>query len=75
MLKKKRAKKKPWQHTGGGCGLNTAKYPCDDSYENASTQQRIAVLVTKTRHFNMPSRIATPSNLKRLTGVGTIKKY
>jgi hypothetical protein len=68
-------KKKPkyWRHTGGGCGLTTSsRHPCDESYERGS--ERVTVLTTFDRHWNMPERVVSLSQLKRLKGVGTIKK-
>lgn len=63
-----------WEKTGGGChtcagGADEMMYPCDDSYENTETGERITIYSTQERHFEMPNEVDAIAELYALDGV------
>ena len=64
-----------WVHTGGGCMLaGMKKHPCDDAYKNERNGERVTFYTTPERHFNMPSKVSSLGQIKRLKGVGRMER-
>lgn len=67
MAKKR---KYPWVHTGGGCGIgDSSSHPCDDTYENRDTGERVTFLSSIEAHFSMPEKLENLKNISRRKGV------
>jgi hypothetical protein len=57
-------KAKNWKHLGGGCWVKgKEKYPCDDTYENIKTKERVTIYSTIDAHFEMPRETSSISEL------------
>lgn len=60
-----------WENIGGGCrvGGDELDHPCDDTYENSETGERVTVYSTQERHVDMPEFVDGLAELYRLDGV------
>ena len=79
--REREAKGKRWQHVDGGCMLcpkpgggykPKGRFPCDDSYQD-KTGREVTFPVTECRHWEMPFGFDSPTEVKRLSGVGPAK--
>ena len=58
-----------WEHGGGGCGLGSGRYCCDDSYYHSLSGKRIVFETTMEAHFTMPDKVKSLKTLERKKGV------
>jgi len=63
-----------WNRTGGGCrtsagGADLMEYPCDDSWENPGTGERVTTYSTFQRHTILPVVVSSMEEVYRLDGV------
>ena len=64
-----------WILMGGGCLIaGNSKFPCDDTFRNEKTGKEIWVRTTIDRHFSMPSKVRSLSQIYKLSGVKAPKK-
>lgn len=60
----------PWTHIGGGCLVGVKDpHPCDDTYEEDATGERVTLDTSMHRHFAMPETADTIEELRALEGV------
>ncbi len=66
-----RRKKRGWERVGGGSFLPpvTARYPCDEEYENVVTGDRVHFETTYARHCDVPQSVRFLSELDALPGM------
>lgn len=54
--------------------VGDSSHPCDDEYRHEQTGARLATRTTVARHFNMPARVGSAAELRRLSGVGAVRE-
>jgi hypothetical protein len=73
-MTRKAKRTKFWKHSGGGCWVAGGKAgQCDDEYRHEKTGHRMTMRTTADRHFDMPSRVRGPAELRRLSGVSDVR--
>lgn len=70
-----------WTREGGGCFVAgkcaKKKCACDDDYvrrRRGKPEERAVVLDTMKRHFDMPERVESLADLRKLKGVCEVKR-